>query len=227
MNYKKLTFFLFMCLHIQCLAQDFSIGWANLGTRFYPAKNDRNYSNYDVLSPGFELQLSYHYCDNLAFITGASYQSLFFRSPIDRRSYNSPPFVASLLDKALCIPALIKYNFLKLGASTHVGITTGIYFAFPLYHQTTYYSAGNPKIFGDDEARVGYDFLYKYSYGYMGCGISRTLNTKYEIYAEPFVCNILKEVRDGSLVTQKYRNNFWYGIKIGINYSFKIKNNEN
>lgn len=223
----KLFLIFFTFVHITCFAQDLSIGLANLGTRFIPIKDELDYSNFDILSPGFELQLSYHYHDNWSITTGANYQSLYFRSPIQWRSYNSPPFVASLLNKAICIPVLIKYNFLKTGASTRVGITTGIYFAFPRYHQETYYSVGNPKISGDDQAYV-FDYLpYKYSYMYLGCGITKTLNSRYKIYAEPFACHILKEVRDGSLVTQKYRNSFWSGIKLGINYSFKIKKHEN
>ena len=226
MKHIKLLLFVFIFVPINCISQDFSIGWANLGTRFIPINNEQNYSNYDILSPGFELQLSYHYHDNWSITSGVNYQSLYFRSPYPRRSYNPPPFVASLLEKSISIPVLIKYDFLRIGASTHVGITTGIYFAFPLYHQETYYSVGNPKIPGDDESYV-FDYKpYKYSYIYLGCGVTKAINTRFQAYAEPFACNILKEVRDGSLVTQKYRGNFWYGIKVGINYSFKINNDE-
>jgi len=92
------------------MAQDFSIGWANIGSRFIPVKDNNSYSNFDILSPGFELQLSYHYHDNWSIIAGATYQSLYFRSPIPKSSYNPPPFVASLLEKDICIPVLIKYN---------------------------------------------------------------------------------------------------------------------
>ncbi|HEY3370161.1 MAG TPA: outer membrane beta-barrel protein, partial [Prolixibacteraceae bacterium] len=204
---------------------DFSIGWANLGTRFTPVNNELNYSNYDILSPGFELQLSYHYHNNWVITTGANYQTLFFRSPYPRHSYDSPPFVATLSNKDISIPILIKYNFLKTGSSTRVGITTGIYFAFPVYRQETFYSKGNP-LPDDDQAYISDYLPYKYSFIYLGCGINKTISPRFEIYAEPFACHILKEVRDGSMATQKYRSNFWYGIKLGINYSFKSRKNE-
>lgn len=228
-NMKRIKFSLifFAFLHITCFTQDFSIGWANLGTRFIPINNELNYSNFDILTPGFELQLSYHYNYKWSIKTGANYQSLYFRSPIQWHSDNLPPVIASSFDKAICIPVLIKYNFLKTGTSTRAGITTGIYFASPLYHQGTYYSSGNPEISGDERLKVNYYKPYRYSYMYLGFGITKTISLRYEIYAEPFACNILKEVRDGSLVTQKYRNNFWYGIKVGINYLFKIKKHEN
>jgi hypothetical protein len=158
--------------------------------------------------------------------TGANYQSLFFRSPYPRRTYNEPPFVATLSNKDISIPLLIKYNFLKTGASTRVGITTGIYFAFPVYRQDTFYSYGTP-VNGDEQTNIDDYLPYKYSFIYLGCGITKAISSRFEIYAEPFTCRILKEVRDGSMVTQKYRNNSWYGIKVGINYSFKIRKNEN
>jgi len=80
---------------------------------------------------------------------------------------------------------------------------------------------------GDEQTYISGYRPYKYSFIYLGCGITKTLSPKYEIYAEPFACHVLKEKHDGSLVTKEYRNNFWYGIKIGINYSFNIKKNEN
>lgn len=222
----KLFLITLIFIPINCLAQDFSIGWANLGTRFIPVNNELKYSNYDILSPGLELQLSYHYHDNWVITTGANYQTLFFRSPYPRRTYNSPPFVATVLNKDISIPILIKYTFLKTGASTRVGITTGIYFAFPLYRQETFYSDGNPMP-GDERIHIFDFFPYKYSFMYLGCGITKTISPKFEIYGEPFACHILKEVRDGSGATKKYRNNFWYGIKVGVNYSFKLRKNEN
>ncbi|MDX9883160.1 MAG: hypothetical protein RBS73_13940 [Prolixibacteraceae bacterium] len=208
------------------VSQEFSVGWANLGSRFIPQSTEYDYSNFDVFSPGFELQLGYHYHGNWTVTTGVNYQSQYFKTIYSWNSYNSPPYIYTITNKEICVPVLLHYNFLKTGTSGALGFTTGVYFAFPRVRQEIYNSDGNPKIPNDSKYFFFEYRPYKYSYLYLGCAYQKSINPKTELYAEPFLCHILKEIHNGSIVTKEYRKNFWYGIKIGINYSLKIKNHE-
>lgn len=219
---RRIKLFLIACIFIpfHCLAQDLSIGWANLGTRFIPQKEKYAYVDQDFISPGIELQLSYRFFNNWVIMTGANYQSFFFKTPIENETY-PPGIVYSLLGKDLSIPILLKYNFMKISSSCHLGFTSGLYFAIPLYAQETI----DEKIRGGGGYRASEIAYYKspkYSYIYAGIGVFKAISPKFEIYAEPFGSYQIKKNLNQSVVTQEFRNRFWYGIKIGINYSFKV-----
>lgn len=219
-NYKLLLI-IFIFLNINCLSQDFSVGLANLGTRFIPDKENYDHANRDFISPGFELQLSYQLLDKWVITSGVNYQSLFFKTPIENETY-PPSRLYSLLIRDLSIPLLLRYNLAEIGSSSHLRITSGLYFAIPLFAQ----ESANDKIIGGGGYNSRYIIEYipdKYSFMYLGCGIYRAITPKYVIYAEPFGCYQLKKNSNDSFATQVFRDRFWYGIKIGINYSFKIK----
>lgn len=217
--------FLNTFVYITCFAQDFSIGWANLGTRFSPNKQNYEHSNHDFLSPGFELQLSYKFSEKLVVTSGVNYQSLFLKTPVENKTY-PPSRINSLLVRDLSIPILLRYKFEEIGSFCHLDFISGIYFAFPQFAQETI----NDKIYGSGgyRAREITEYLPpNYSFIYAGVGTYKTISPRFEIYAEPFGCYQLKKNRDDSLATQVFRNRFWFGIKLGINYLFEIKKNEN
>jgi hypothetical protein len=210
---------------MNCLAQDFSIGLANVSNRFIPQKEKYAYADHDFISPGVELQLSYRFFDNWVIMSGANYQSFYFNTPIKNETY-PPGIVYSLLGKDLSIPILLRYNFMKLSSSCHLGFTSGLYFAIPLYAEETI----NDKITGGGGYRardIAYYTPPKYSFIYAGLGAFKVISPEFEIYAEPFCNYQLKKNLNQSVVTQEFRSQFWYGIKIGINYSFKIWKYEN
>jgi hypothetical protein len=224
MKYFKLFLIVSIFIHINCKAQDFSIGLANLGTRFIPDKGNYDHANHDFISPGFELQLSYRLLDKLVITSGVNYQSLFFKTPIENETY-PPARIYSLLIRDISIPLLLRYNFAEIGSSYHLGFTSGLYFAIPLHALETI----DDKIYGGGGYRASEISFYipaKYSFIYVGFGGFKTISPKFEIYAEPFGSYQLKKSINQSLDTQEFRNRFWYGIKIGINYSFKIWRNE-
>lgn len=225
MKHIQLFLIAFIFIPISCLAQDFSIGWATVGTRFIPEAKNYHYADHDFISPGFELQLGYRFFDNWVIMTGANYQSFFFKTPIENETY-PPGLIYSLLGKDLSIPILLRYNFMKISPSCHLGFTTGLYFAIPLYAQETI----DEKIYGGGGYRareIAYYKSAKYSYIYAGLGAYKTISPEFEIYAEPFGSYQLKKNLNQAIDTQEFRNRFWYGIKVGINYSFKIWKNEN
>lgn len=225
MKQMKSLLIVFVFLHINCLAQDFSIGWASAGTRYIPEKGKYDYADHDFISLGFELQLSYHLSDNWVIISGANYQSFFFKTPIDNETY-SPGQVYSLLGKDLSIPILLRYDFMRLSTSCHLGFCPGIYFAIPLYAQETI----DEKIYGGGgylAREINYYKPAKYSFAYAGLGVFKTISPEFEIYAEPFGSYQLEKSANQAIDSKEFRSRFWYGIKLGINYSFKVWNGEN
>jgi len=208
-------------LNINCLAQDFSIGLANLGTRFIPDKGNYDYANHDFISPGFELQLGYKLSGNLVITSGAYYQSLFFKTPAENETF-PPDQIYSTLIKDISIPFLLRYEFAKIGSSGHVCFTSGFYYSF---HHFAYETI-NDKIYGGGGYRARQITEYvpaNYSFIYAAFGIYNKISPRYEVYTEPFGSYQLNQ----NSLANEVRGRFWYGIKIGINYSFKIWRNEN
>ena len=222
---KILKFIIFpiaiILLHLDCFSQEFSIGWANLGTRFISNKEKYKQASRDLISPGFELQIAYHFRKDLSMISGVNYQTLFFNTPLKKDETNRPDQISSVLLRDLSIPILFRYNFAE--KETHSwGVTAGIYYAIPIF--ALY--AENQKIYGGGgyvARSINYWISGKYSFSYFGASVHKKISSKWEIYAEPFLCYQLNE----NDLSREVRNRFWFGLKIGMSYSFKIKNKEN
>lgn len=225
MKYIKVFLVIFICIPINLLAQDISIGWSSSGTRYIPEKGKYYYADHDFISPGFELQVSYHFSDKWIIMSGINYMSFFFKTPIKNETY-PPSQIYSLLGKDLSIPILLRYNFMRLSPTCHLGFSPGMYFAFPLYAQETI----DEKIYGGGgylAREINYYKPAKYSFAYAGLGVFKTISPDFEIYAEPFGSYQLEKSANQAIDSKEFRSRFWYGIKLGINYSFKVWNGEN
>jgi len=207
-------------IHLDCFSQEYSIGWANLGTRFISNKENYNDASRDFLSPGLELQLGYHFSESWSLISGINYQTMFFNTPLKKNETNRPDQISSVLLRDLSIPVLFRYNFAKKKTYSWA-VTAGIYYAIPLFAQY----AQEDKIYGGggyNPRSIEYTLPENYSNTYLGAGIYKIASSKFELYAEPFICYQLDE----NLTSREVRKRFWFGLKAGINYSLKKKKDE-
>lgn len=199
---------------------NFSIGWATQATRYSTGEKefDRPFLN-GLFTPGNELQLGYHFSENLAMITGANYQTIAIHSSRYERGVNLAVNRNNVYIKQVSIPLFLALKTFDNNKNLYQQLVAGGYLGKILndhYIKEVHEMGEGWFEYG---SYTNYDLKKDFYNLYAGYRVNYRITKEFHLNVEPFLSYQLKNDK----IIEHVYNRFLFGFKGGLTYNFRIQ----
>jgi hypothetical protein len=196
----------------------FSVGWAIQATRY--STYDRNFERPfldGLLTPGNELQISFHITENLAVTSGTNYQVIAIHSKRYERGENLAIPRNNSYIKQISIPLLLSFQIFNNNKKFSQHLVVGNYFGKIIndHFINEIYTNGSGSF--ESGSHTNYLTNKNFYQVYTGYKMICKITPEFQLFFEPFGSFHLK---NDEIIENVY-NRFLFGFKTGLKYNLK------